>query len=284
MLYIPVISAVSLATGNFLEKLVLKNRKISVYSYQVFSFLAIVLLMLPFLYFFWRVDSKAYNFFSIGIFLLVLLFSILANLLNFYSLKGEKLGKLEPAKISEQLFVVLLSLVFSYFFGEVLYERNFKIIFPAIIASIALMFPYFKKDHIKFNKYFASAVLASFFFALELIVSRLILDYYSSFSFYFLRCLGVFLISILIFRRSSFGVKDKRIFFEIILTSFIWIIYRVTIYYGYVSLGIVSTTLVVMLAPVFVYLLAYIFLKEKISWRNLVSTAIIVLCVLFAGV
>lgn len=284
MVYVPIIGAISLATGNFLERLVLKRRKISVYSYNILSFLGIVLLMLPFLGLFWKVDERAFSFASIGIFFLVILLSIGANLFNFYSIKGEKLGTLEPAKISEQLFVVLLSLVFSYFFGATLYERNFKAIIPGIIASVALMFPYFKKSHIKLNKYFIAAVFASFLFAMELIVSRLILDYYSSFSFYFLRCLGIFLISLVFFRKSLFQVGDKKVFWEILFTSFIWIIYRISIYYGYVTLGIVSTTLVVMLAPVFVYIFAHVFLKEKFNWRNLVSTIIIVLCVLFAGI
>ena len=279
-MYIPVLGALALATGTIMQKLILKKRKVGIKTYISAEFLAIVISILPFIYFFWKLDSAAFEISSIAIFFLVVFFSIIANLFNVYSMKWEKINNLEPAKMMEPLFVVLLAIVFSYVFGEVLFERNLGVIVPALIAGLALIFSHIKKHHIDFNKYFISQILASFFFAFELVISRLILDYYSPISFYFLRGVAIFLISFVIFK-PKFNNLTKKIKLRILLLGFIWASYRIIIYYGYLNIGIIFTTLIIMLGPIFIYLFAWKFLKEKISMRNILASIVILACVLY---
>ncbi len=281
MIYFPVLGALALASGTILERIVLKKRKIEVKSYQTLSFLAIVLAILPFVYFFWKLDSSALELKNILIFALVILFSIIANLFVFYSMKWEKITNIEPAKILEPLFVVLFALLFSFFISKELYESNTKIIIPAVIAGLALIFSHVKRHHLSFNKYFIAAILGSFFFALELVISKLILDLYSPVTFYFLRCLFILIICFLIFR-PKFSKLNKKVSFEILITGAIWVVYRIVVYYGYLKLGVTFTTLLMMLGPLFIYLFAHKFLKEKLSWRNIVASIVIVGCVLYA--
>ncbi|MFH1787690.1 MAG: DMT family transporter [archaeon] len=280
MYYLPVIGALALASGTVLEKIVLKQKKVGIKLYQTAGFLAIVIGMLPLIYFFWKVDATAFELKNIIIFSLVILFSIIANLFTFYSMKWEKISNLEPAKILEPLFVIFLAILFS-FFVEGLYERNIKIIIPALIAGSALIFSHIKKDHLDFNKYFIAAIFGSFFFALELVITRLVLDYYSPISFYFLRCLTIFLISFILFK-PKFSELNKDVKIKIFLTGLIWVVYRVLVYYGYLKIGVIFTTLIIMLGPIFIYLFAWKFLKEKINWRNIIASIIIVGCVLYA--
>jgi len=277
--YFPVIGAAALAAGTILERLVLKKRKVNIKLYQVATFLAIVVSMLPFIYFFWGLNPEAFETKNIVIFLIVVLFSIIANLLVFYSMKWEKVTNLEPARVLEPLFVVVLAIVFG-FFAEGLYERNANVIVPALIAGFALVLTHFKKNHLTFNKYFIAAIIGSFFFALELVTSRLILDFYSPFSFYFLRSLSIFLFSWIIFR-PRLGKLSTKVRWEIFITGIVWVVYRIVIYYGYLSVGVVFTTLLLMLAPVLIYTFAYFFLKEKMSWKNFVASAIIVASVAY---
>ena len=272
--YFPVLGALALAVGTILERLVLKKREIDIKPYQVASFLSIVLVMIPFIYFFWNVNPLALMTKNIIIFLFVILFSIFANFLVFYSIKGEKINNLEPAKVLEPLFVIVLAIIFS-FFAEGLYERNIRIIAPALVAGFVLILTHFKKDHLEFNKYFIAAIAGSFFFALELVVSRLILDYYSPLSFYFLRSSSIFLISWIIFRPRFKGLSSK-VRWQIFLTGAVWVAYRLLVYYGYLNIGVVFTTLLLMLAPVLVYAFAHFFLKEKMSWKNFVASIVIV--------
>src|SRR3972149_1745682 len=127
VIYLPVIGAIALASGTVMERLDLNKRRVDVKLYQTASFLAIVLAMLPFIYFFWSVEPGSFSSKNIFIFSLVIFFSIIANLLVFYSLKGERIVKLEPARALEPLFTILLAVLFSIFFGEI-YDGNTKII------------------------------------------------------------------------------------------------------------------------------------------------------------
>jgi len=279
MIYLPILGALALAGGLTLERIVLKKKKIDIKSYTIAGFLAIVLVMIPLIYFFWQIDSKAFQSMNLLIFSLVVLFSIIANLFTFYALKQEKVSNLEPARVMEPLFAILLAIVFS-FFASGLYERNLNIILPALIAGAALVFSRFRKSHLYFNKYFLALILGSFFFALELVTSRLILDYYSPLTFYFLRCAFILLASWLIFLPKL--EVDKTSWIQIFVTGAIFVLYRTIVYYGYLNLGVIFTTLILMLGPVFVFAFAKIFLKEKLDWRNIVAAFVVVACVAYA--
>jgi drug/metabolite transporter (DMT)-like permease len=151
--YLPIFGAIALASGTILEKIVLRKKKINIKLYQTAGFLAIVLVMIPFIFFFWKLDPAALELKNIFIFALVIFFSIIANLLIFYSLKWEKISNLEPARILEPMFVIILALIFSFFVTD-LYERNLNIVIPAFIAAAALIFSHVKKHHLEFNKYY----------------------------------------------------------------------------------------------------------------------------------
>jgi len=281
MIYLPILGAIALASGTILEKIVLRKRKIDIKLYQVATFLAIIITMLPFIYFFWSIEPQAFNPINIFIFSLVVIFSVIANIFVFYSLKWEKLNNIEPARVLEPLFVILLAILFSFFIDSGLYDRNSKVIIPALIAGLALIFSHVKKHHLEFNKYFIAAIFGSFFFALELVTSRIILSFYSPMSFFFIRCATILLISLIIFR-PQLNKLSKKVSLEILITGFIWVIYRMMIYYGYINLGVIFTTLMIMLGPMFIYIFARIFLKEKLSWRNIVASLIIIASVVYA--
>ena len=281
-MYIPILGALALATGNIFERIVLKKRKINIKLYNTLVFFATVIVILPFVFFFWKTTPEAFLPKTLLIFFTIVVLGFTANMFTYYSLKRETLSNLEPAKMLEPLFTVLLAILFSFIFAEGLYERNFNVIIPAIIAAFTLIFSHIKKHHLNFNKYFLAAIVGSFFFATELVTSRLILDYYSPITFYFLRCSAIFLISLIIFRPKIIGQINKKVSFEIFITGIMWVIFRIAVYYGYLQLGVISTTLLIMLAPVFIYAFAKIFLKEKLELRNIIASIIIVACVLYA--
>ena len=280
MIYLPILGAIALAGGTIFEREMLKKKGMNIKKYQILEFLGIVIVMIPLLYFFWKFNLQALELKNILIFIGVILAAFIANIFTFYSMKGEKINNLEPAKMLEPLFTILLAIIFSFFIQGV-YEKNTNIIIPALIAGIALILSHVKREHLNFNKYFLAAIVGSFFFALELILSMLILNFYSPVSFYFLRSSAILLISYIIFRPklSNLGTKLKL---KMLLIGAIWVVYRVATYYGYLKIGIISTTLILMLGPVFIYLFAKLFLKEKINIRNIIASIIILACVLYA--
>ncbi len=280
MVEITIFGSLILAGGTILEKVILRKRKIDIKLYQVLSFLTIVLIMLPFIYFFWRMDAAALELKNIIIVGLVVILSLLANIFTFYSIKWEKITNIEPAKMMEPLFVIVLALIFSLF-TEGMYAQNSKVIVPALLAACALIFSHLRKHHLNFNKYFVTAIFGSLFFATELILSRLVLDLYSPLTFYFIRCLSIAILSLIIFH-PRLNRLDKKVRWEIFAAGAIWVVYRMIIYYGYVNLGVIFTTLMIMVGPVFIYLFAWKFLKEKLDWRNIVAAAVIIGSVLYA--
>lgn len=116
MIYFPVIAAFAVAGGTVLEREILKGKLMPIRKYQILGFLVISILMLPLLCFFWKMDSQALQLKNILIFLAVIVSASLANLFEYYSMKGEKVSNLEPAKMLEPLFTILLAIIFGFFF------------------------------------------------------------------------------------------------------------------------------------------------------------------------
>ncbi len=281
LIWIPIVGAVSAAAGTIIQRTILRKRKIDIGLYQIAEFSAIVIAMLPFIWFFWKLDSQALTLTNLGIFSLVILFSLIANRFTYYAMKWEKVSNLEPAKVLEPLFTIILAIIFSLVIDSSLYERNLNIIIPAILSGLALIFSHIRKHHLGFNKYFIATILGSFFFALELVTSRLILDFYSPITFYFLRCLIILAISFVLFK-PHLELLSSKARWEILAVGFIWASYRVVLYYGYLKLGVIHTTLLIMLGPIFIYIFAFKFLKEKLDWRNIVAAGIIVASIVYA--
>lgn len=263
--------------GTVLMRKVLKRNKINFKSYQVFEFLAIVLVMVPFIWFFWRMDATALELKNILIFAVIIIISVLANLFVLYAFKREKLTELEPMRLFQPLFVIILAIIIYPL------ERGISkgILVAAFVAALALIFSHIKKHHLKFNKYTIAVLIGSFFFALELAISHSILQYYSPLSFYFIRSLFVFIISYTLFRPKINSI-NKKVWTHIFIIGAIWVAYRILLYYGFVAYGVIFTTLLFIVSPVFIYIFAAIFLKEKVTWRNIIATIVILASVAYA--
>lgn len=281
IIYLPLFGAILEGAGVILQKRVLRNHKINSHNYLVYGFLAIVLVMLPFSFLFWEISPEAKSLTNIIIFLFIIIISIVANILIIYSLKKENLTEIEPIRLTQPLFTILLAFILSFFFISYSNEGSIIILLLGLIASLSLVFAHIKKHHLSFNKYAIAAIISSFLFSIELVISKFILSYYNSFTFYFLRCLLIFVISWAIFhpKLSSIENKPKLMIF---IGGIIWTIYRIIMYYGYATVGIVFTTMLFILAPIFIYLFAWIFLKEKIEWKQIISSVVIVICVVIA--
>jgi drug/metabolite transporter (DMT)-like permease len=281
MWYTPIIGSVLEGAGTIIDKTIVIKHKVNYKNCTVYGFLALVLVMLPLTFFLWEVKPEAYSIKNMLVFMSVILFSILANILSFLSLKREKVTELEPIRLMQPLFTILLAFIFSFFFLAYSTERNYSILILALIASVALIASHVRKHHFSLNKYIIAALLGSFFFSVELVISKSILPYYSSLTFYFLRCLFIFLVAGFIFhpKISSIENKTKVLMF---ISAIIWVIYRMILYYGYLKLGVVFTTILFILSPIFIFIFARIFLKEKILLRQVIASIIILACVIAA--
>ncbi|MBT4165429.1 EamA family transporter [archaeon] len=237
--------------------------------------------MFPFMFFFWDVQPPALQPTSIIIMLIIVTLSIIANLFIIYSLKKEDISDIEPIRLMQPLFTILFAFILSFFFDIYANEGTWSILILALIASLSLVWSHTKKDHIFFNKYAIAAIIGGLLFAIELVLSKFILHHYNSISFYFIRSLLIFIIVWAIFHPKINTIKNKTKGM-IFAGGIIWVIYRLIMYYGYINLGIVFTTMLLILAPIFIYFFAWIYLKEKIEWKQIVSSIIIIICIIIA--
>lgn len=274
-MYLPLIGAFLEAAGVILEKNVLKTRGFDYRNYTVFCFLALVVLMAPFLLWLWKLDSAFFSLRSLSLFFIVVVAALGANLLTFYSLKRKRIGDYEPLWLMQPLFIIVLAVIFYPS------ERNWMLVLLAFIASISLVLMHIKKHHLDFDRYLIAGILGSFLFALELAISKPLLMYFSPLTFYFVRCFSVFIFALLLYR-PSFKRLPSRAVLGIVTVAALWVLYRVILYYGYESLGVVYTTLLFILSPVLMLVFAVVFLKEKITLRQLITNAIIIACVVTA--
>ncbi len=270
-------AALAYSSGTIFQRVVLKEKKVNSKHFVVAVFSLAVLFMLPLLYWFGEFNPQVLELKNIILLAGIVFFAILANLLTFFSLKWEKINNLEPVRLLEPIFVVLLAFIF---FES---ERNPHVLIPAIIASVTLVASHLKKHHLVFNKYAIAALLAGLCYAIDILLSKIILQYYNPLSLYFVRSFFIALFTIIIFRPNVFkeiGNKEKLI---TIIISATWIIYKVIAFFGYKTWGVIFTTLALLIAHVFIYIFAKIFLKEKILKRNIIAGIIIVLCVVYVN-
>ena len=277
---LPVFGAFLESALSIVDKKII-NSKIKFPNYIVYIFLSIAIVSLPLMFFFWNVKSGALELKNLIIFIVIIVSSVFANFFVFYSLTREDLLEVEPIRLTLPLFSILIAFIFSFFFEVYSNERNYSIIALSLIASITLIASHVKKNHIYFNKYAVAAIIGSFLFAFELVISKQLLAYYNPITFYFLRSLIIFVIVFSIFSRKLTWVKNK-VKIMMLLLALIAVLERVILYYGYQNLGIIFTTTLFILAPVFIYIFAWIFLKEKITTKQIISSIVIVVCVITA--
>lgn len=278
---IPIAGSFLEAAATTLDKYIIKFKGMTFKSYLFFGFLGIIIAMLPFIYFFWNLKPEAFLIKNLIILAIVVITALFANILVLYSLKKESLSVMEPIRMMQPLFTILIAFILSFFFIAYENEKNPLILFLAIVASIALVAGHVKKHHLSLDKYIISAIFGSLLFAIELVISKSILQYYNGLTFYFIRSIIILIISYLAFR-PKLKIKSKPALL-ILLVSAMWIVYRVILYWGYQNLNIVMTTILLsVLPPIFIFIFAKIFLKEKITIRQIISAVIIVVCVVAA--
>lgn len=277
MVYIPILGALSLSVMAVLEKIGLKKENIKTNHYVVAIFFFAVLFMVPLMFFYGNVSNEIFELKYVLVFLAMITVGVLANVCYFYAMKWEKLSNLEPVHLLGPLFTIaLISILFVS-------ERNPQILIPSLIAAGALIFSHVKKHHLDFDRFMMVGVLGSLFFAIESIFIKIILPFFTPVSLYFYRSLFVLISMSIIFRPNLLKeMKGKKNIIIVASIGLLWVSYRVLAIYGYNLFGVIYTTLILMLSPVFIYLFAWRLLKDKPGWRNIVAAVIILMSIAYA--
>lgn len=254
----------------------LKDRqKIFVTVMFIFAalFLSVFVLIFPS---FWEVKAQATESLFVLLMVAVVAIACVRNLLYYYSFQREGLCQIEPfMSFSPLLTVLLAGMIYPN-------ETNGTVFILAIIAAIALVFSKIEKKHLTIDKALIPIVAVVFLEALENNLTRELLRFYSPVSMYMIRCFFI-AISLLIFVRPKIGKLYIKEVGSLLAISFLWVLVMVAVYYSYQSVGVVYTSLVLMLSPILIVLGSKFILKEKgVSKKNIIALVIVLACVVLA--
>lgn len=208
-------------------------------------------------------------------FVLMILLAIMWNIFYYQGLQKEKLVEFEMINLLTPLSTVLLAAVF---FPE---EFSWPVFGAAIVGTIALFGSHLRKHHLQFDKYAIHLLLAVILMAMEVMVQNELLQVYSPAALYALRT-GILALFFTIYYRPKVDNINDHDFKMLFLAAFLGGASFIGKLYGYQSVGITLTTLIMLLTPIIVSWLDARLYGTPIKRRTIFAFIVIVLSVAYA--
>lgn len=271
-----IIATITQALGVTLDKVVLSYRKIPVKDFIPVVFFFLCLFTIPALFFKGSIDwHELLTLKYIILYLSMIIIAVLWNVLYYHGVRSEKVQEFELILMLNPLIVILLA---TFFFPV---ERNLQILIASFAASFALIFAHLRREHLVFSKAALWLIVCVILMSAETIMHRSLLNFISPASLYFSRTLFLLIFFALFYRPNVSGLNKVSIGL-IALNGFLGAAQFVARFYGYRDAGVIITTLILTLAPILVYLVAYLYFKEKIDKKKIIAGAIILLSIIWA--
>ena len=244
--------------------------KISLRSFIWLGFATIVLVNLAVAPFFASFNFSLLTWRILGLVLLLGGVATLNNFLFYYSLKFEKIGKIEPFLLFTPLITTLVAgLVFPD-------ERYWPLFIATGLAGLVLAWAHLDKGtKIRLNL----PILALFgyltLYALEAILAKQLLAVFSPQAVYLVRTAVVLLLVLLFIKPKTSELHLEQMpYFIAVAVLAVW--QSTLLYTAYKMQGVAETIFAFTLAPVFIYGFSILFLKEKVFWKDLMASLIVV--------
>lgn len=267
---IAILSAVFAAIANILARTLLKDiRSRDVLSIN-FSFMALTLLVLsPFFFEFS---------FSISTILLVVLIGVIDSMANYFYFKSFE--KSEASIVTPVLSLAPgFTFIFSWLFlGDVVGPETFFITIAIIILII--IFSTNRKNLKKFHKEtLVPALVSSFLFGLSAVPSKALLDQLDAINaptLYLIRAGLIALLAFIFLKNPIKRITSKH--YRLIFVRGLFVIAQWVLLYNALSQGNAGVALTLAnTTPIFVFILGYFILKERLSLKKFISTTLILL-------
>ena len=270
----PIAAAVLQAISFTLDKVVLSVKRVGFRTYTGASFpLSFAVNMV--LFFIFRPLFPA-DWFS-GYYGLLLLGGIgigfLTNILFYRALDHDKLGEIETLSLLNTIPVIIVS---GILFAD---ERNFAVLIPALVASVAVVWSHWERHHIKIARDTLPYICWSLVIApVSAAISKELLTVWNPIALEMVRTGALAALFLFIFRDAITKIPAHALRLLIVtnvFTTVAWVLF----YFGYQQLGIVHTLLLFSLQPFLVYMSSIFILKEHPSWKRMVGFAVVLISI-----
>ncbi|MCX6812202.1 MAG: DMT family transporter [Candidatus Berkelbacteria bacterium] len=271
------IAAIGYAGGVVVDKVVLSRYKIPVKRFVPLLFLWLAVITAFLLPKFGVVNWQLlFTTKYILLFLAMIIVAITWNSFYYRGIQSEEIHNFE--------MVMLLAPLFTIVFSEIFLpnERNLPLFIAGGIASIVLVASRFRHHHLQISRNTGVIVLAMLLMSLESIIIKMLLGVFSPASLYFART-SVMAIIFLIFWRPKLLAMPARCFAYIILSAAFGVVQMVLKFYGFARLGVVETTIILVLGPLLVYFFSAFYFKENLKKRDIIASAIIIATVVWVS-
>lgn len=266
----PLLAAVLQASSFTLDKAILNIRRINYRTYVAISFPMLLVIDLAIFAIFkppldWSLFTGrlgALLFATIGVL-------IGTNLLYYRALKDDHLSEIQTVGLIAQVPVVIVT---GILFAD---ERNFVVIIPALVASLALVWSHWEHHRLAIRAHTLPFILWIFVTApVMAAMAKLLLAHWHPISLELVRDGSTALVLGPLFA-SSVRLASPRSWFLLVATNVLsacaWILY----FLGYQRLGVVYTVLLFSLQPLLVYLFSLIFLGEPLVKKKFIAFLIV---------
>ena len=276
-MFTAILAAIFGAGGDITNKHLLGRLKLPHKEYLpfIFAFLTIVSLLVVRINFFF--SPQALSFWNIILLIIMIAVAAVWNVMTAKSLETEPLHEYESIILMLPLVTVILAAIFLPT------ERNIHIFIAAIIASGALMFVRYRREHFEVTKTARQTFFAVVLIAIESVIITHLLRYYSPALLYLIRVSVITIIYFIKFKPDFRALQAKPIVKGLALDAVFGTGVMVLKYYAFRSLGLMETTIILLLTPLLTYTASYYyFVERRLFKRDLICAVVVVGCIIYA--
>lgn len=269
------IAAIGYAGGIVVDKVVLSQYRIPVRRFipLLFIWLAVITaFLLPnFGVINWELFGQAHY---LILFFLMVAVAISWNSLYYRGIQNEEIHEFELVMLLSPLFTIILSEIFLPS------ERNLELFIAGAVASVALIASRFRHHHLQIGKNSGIIFIAMVLMSGESIIIKMLLDVFSPAALYFART-AIMSVMFLLLWRPKLLAMPRRCFAYTIISAVFGVIQMVLKFYGFAKLGVVETTIILVLGPFLVYFFSAYYFKENLKTRDILAALVVIASVLY---
>ncbi len=255
-------------------KYLMSQRKMGYLPYTVQSFWAILLVLLPGIFFI--PPPQAISLQDIILFILMVVLACFWNIIFYHGIKEESL-------IESQLVVMLVPLL-AALFGFVFFqdERKIATLLFLVMGVAAIAWAHISHHQLKFHSGSWLIIIASIFIAFESVLVKLILPAFTIYWLYFMRVVAITLILTIFFPKAA--KPDRSTIVHMIAIGILVAFQFIMTYWSFIVYGIVFSNLIFSLLPLFTATAGYFIFHEHVSRKQLLAGIILLVCVVIATI
>lgn len=269
-----IIASLGYAGGVLADKVILSKYKVPVLRFIPLLFVWLAVITATFLPKFGGLHPQLLNWKIVLLGIAMIVVAVLWNVFYYQGIQKENLHEFE--------LIMLLSPLVTIMFAELFLpsERNITTFLASIVASFALIFARFKSHHLKVSKVAKRTIISMVLMSFESILLKELLSVFQPVTLYFIRTLIIAAVFMLMFKPKILQMPTMA-FGLTILSALFGVVQMVLKFYGFQNLGIIETTMILILGPFLVYIGSSVWFKEKLFKRDVAAALVVVLCILY---